>query len=300
MSNKSPLVVAMTFIAVVMVVLSAFLVPSGVAQAQEPAFDGVVLQGARVRAGAGTNHAILTTLPAGTAVRVVGCNAACDWYELEGGGWMAAFLIGESESRASTGGNVPAGAQAVQVLSITDGDTIRVMYNGSSTPVRYIGMNTPEVGDAYASDATAYNSQLVSGATVYLEKDVSETDRYGRLLRYVWLADGRMVNEEIVQAGLAQTATYPPDVKYQSRLLTAEQDARAAGRGYWNEPAPAPVVPTPAPAPSNNCDSHYPTICIPVGIGDLDCGQISARRFAVVGGDPHRFDGDHDGVGCES
>jgi hypothetical protein len=68
----------------------------------------------------------------------------------------------------------------------------------------------------------------------------------------------------------------------------------------------AVVAPTAAPVRSqavapvvSNCDPSYPTICIPVGIGDLDCGEIPYRRFTVVGSDPHRFDGDNDGVGCE-
>jgi endonuclease/exonuclease/phosphatase family metal-dependent hydrolase len=67
--------------------------------------------------------------------------------------------------------------------------------------------------------------------------------------------------------------------------------------------APTAVPPANQPAvrqPQTNCDPSYPTLCIPVGSSDLDCGDISARRFPVVGSDPHRFDGDHDGVGCES
>ena len=70
-------------------------------------------------------------------------------------------------------------------------------------------------------------------------------------------------------------------------------------------PAAPPVAPTATPVPAieqrqaTNCDASYPTLCIPVGIGDLDCPDIDARRFPVVGADPHRFDGDHNGVGCE-
>jgi hypothetical protein len=66
-------------------------------------------------------------------------------------------------------------------------------------------------------------------------------------------------------------------------------------------PAPAPVPPVPAAAPANDCDPSYPTLCIPVGSPDLDCGDISERRFPVLPPDPHRFDGnDNDGLGCES
>ena len=70
-------------------------------------------------------------------------------------------------------------------------------------------------------------------------------------------------------------------------------------------PAPAPApAPVPAPplaaVPASDCDPSYPTLCIPVGAPDLDCGDIPDRRFPVQPPDPHRFDGNHDGVGCES
>jgi micrococcal nuclease len=66
---------------------------------------------------------------------------------------------------------------------------------------------------------------------------VSETDRYGRLLRYVFLADGTFVNGELVRQGYAQAITYAPDVKYQELLRALEREARDAERGLWR-PAP--------------------------------------------------------------
>ncbi len=63
---------------------------------------------------------------------------------------------------------------------------------------------------------------------------------------------------------------------------------------------PVPPAPTPPPPPAGDCDPSYPTVCIPPSPPDLDCPDIPHRRFQVVGSDPHRFDGDHDGVGCES
>jgi micrococcal nuclease len=68
-------------------------------------------------------------------------------------------------------------------------------------------------------EATDANRQLVEDRTVYLEKDVSETDQYGRLLRYVFLADGTLVNAELVRLGYAQSVTYAPDVRHQNLLL---------------------------------------------------------------------------------
>ena len=79
---------------------------------------------------------------------------------------------------------------------------------------------------------TKRNRQLVEGKRVRLEKDVSETDRFGRLLRYVWVGDD-MVNARIVEGGYAAVSTFPPDVRYQDLLLGLQRAAREAGRGLW-------------------------------------------------------------------
>jgi micrococcal nuclease len=120
-----------------------------------------------------------------------------------------------------------------RVVRVVDGDTIDVRLDGSQVRVRYIGMDTPERDEAYFRVSTEANRELVDGQTVYLERDVSETDRYGRLLRYVYLGDGRMVNELLVEAGLAHAATFPPDVRYAARLQAAQLRAEDARRGLW-------------------------------------------------------------------
>lgn len=146
---------------------------------------------------------------------------------------------------------------------VVDGDTIEVQLGGALYRVRYIGMDTPELTDsrpevrALAQEATRVNESLVGGKTVLLEKDVSETDRYGRLLRYVYVGE-LFVNAELVRLGYAQVATYPPDVKYQELFLELEREARQAGRGLWASvptpsptPSPTPTTPTPrTPTPS--------------------------------------------------
>jgi len=94
------------------------------------------------------------------------------------------------------------------VTRVIDGDTIEVSIAGESYKVRYIGIDTPELDDkrpkfcALAQEATRYNRELVKGKTVRLEKDISETDQYGRLLRYVYVGD-IFVNAELVRQGLA-------------------------------------------------------------------------------------------------
>jgi micrococcal nuclease len=193
-----------------------------------------------------------------------------------------------------------------KVVYVVDGDTIHVLLNGIEYSVRYIGVDSPEMGLPYASEATALNKQLVEGQTVTLVNDVSETDRFARLLRYVIVGD-HFVNDELVNEGLAQSKAYPPDTACQSQFDQTQAKALQAGRGMW---APTPTVrPTSTRAPfategpvtgGGNCSPSYPTVCIPPPPPDLDCGDIPYRRFTVLPPDPHNFDRDGDGIGCES
>jgi micrococcal nuclease len=130
------------------------------------------------------------------------------------------------------------------LVRVVDGDTIRVMVDGTEERVRYIGMDTPELNESskatpepYAEAATTANATLLAGADrLVLERDISERDRYGRLLDDVWVERNgtwTLVDLELVAQGFAQVATFPPDVKYVDVLLAAERDARDAGRGLW-------------------------------------------------------------------
>jgi micrococcal nuclease len=205
------------------------------------------------------------------------------------------------------------------VTRVVDGDTVEVVLTGpdpdglltegTTYRVRLIGIDTPEVYggvECYGPEASAYTKGLLAGREVMLEKDVSNTDRYGRLLRYLW-ADtdpGRpgleLVNAEIVRTGYATVSTYPPDVKYVDRFVAAEQYARDNDLGVWGSCPVEPGGPPPSPTPSSAaCDPSYPSVCIPPPPPDLDCGQIPHRNFQVLPPDPHGFDGDHDGIGCE-
>jgi len=122
------------------------------------------------------------------------------------------------------------------VKRVIDGDTIEI---STGDRVRYIGIDTPETShpskpiECFGKEASDKNKQLVEGKKVRLEKDVSETDKYGRLLRYVYV-DNIFVNLELVKLGYAYSSTYPPDVKYQSQFLAAQNEARENGRGLWS------------------------------------------------------------------
>ncbi|RIK33422.1 MAG: hypothetical protein DCC55_34945 [Chloroflexi bacterium] len=203
-----------------------------------------VLRNANLRAGPGTTFAIVGSVRTGDKLTVVSQNAAGDWLELADGKWIAAFLV---RVEVTTSPATPPAGQAAQVTNIVDGDTINVQINGQTYRVRYILVNTPERGQPFYSEATEANRKLVAGKTVYLIKDVSETDRYGRLLRYIYLADGTFVNAELVRQGFAQLATFPPDVAKEAEIRAAQQEAVSAGVGLWAT-TPATAQPTRQPA----------------------------------------------------
>lgn len=223
---------------------------------------------------------------------------------------------------------IPANAEPARLVSVTDGDTIKIDRGFGSEPVRLILIDTPETHDpndppeCYGQEATAYLGWLLSlGGDLYLETDVTDRDKYDRLLRYAWLdfGDGEvyLVNEVMVRSGYAALYTYPPDVQYVDQIRAAQTFARDHRLGLWsgcitddngdtNELSGAAqgiVAPqsqqSQQPLRAGNCDPSYPDACIPPSPPDLDCGDISARRFTVLQPDPHRFDGDFDGVGCE-
>ncbi len=143
----------------------------------------------------------------------------------------------------------PTGPTTTAIVDrVVDGDTIIVRIGRDSDRVRYIGMDTPETVkpgtpvEWMGPEASAANKRLVSGRTVILEKDVSERDQYGRLLRDVWMKDGdrwTLANIQLVLGGFAQVTTYPPDVKYVDALLAAQRVARDADAGLW-APTPPP------------------------------------------------------------
>lgn len=199
---------------------------------------------------------------------------------------------------------------AVAVTRVIDGDTIEVFLAGHHEKVRLIGVDTPETVDpsepigCYGKQASRFTTNILEGETVSLELDVEERDRYGRLLAYVYLGN-EMFNEKLLKDGYGQVATFPPNVEYVNRFLNAQRYARRQELGLWglvcNPPQPKAEEPPPPPEePAGNCDPAYPDVCIPPPPPDLDCDDVSYSAFRVTEyPDPHGFDGDGDGVGCE-
>ncbi|MCX8008121.1 MAG: thermonuclease family protein [Patescibacteria group bacterium] len=120
-----------------------------------------------------------------------------------------------------------------KVVKVIDGDTI-VLANGDK--VRYIGVNSPEIhkDECFGKESKRRNEELVLNNYVVLKKDVSETDKYKRLLRYVYLPDGTFVNKKIVQEGYAYASSYPPDISLQEELREAQKDAQQRKQGLWS------------------------------------------------------------------
>ena len=128
------------------------------------------------------------------------------------------------------------GGDLAKVTRVVDGDTIEIE---GGERVRYIGIDTPETVDprkpvqCFGVEASNKNKELVEGKEVRLEKDITDRDKYSRLLRYVYVGDN-FVNLELVKQGFAYSYSYPPDIKYQDQFLKAQQEAREAKRGLWN------------------------------------------------------------------
>jgi micrococcal nuclease len=156
----------------------------------------------------------------------------------------AVALLGGSLVNGGIGSVTKAGRapdpSVARVVSVVDGDTIRVRYvSGHIGPVRYIGIDTPETppdGQAacYGEPAARFNAGLVSGERVRLIQDRDRRDRYGRLLAYVYRERDRLfVNAELVRRGYAQPLTIPPNVTYAKKFRTLASQARSARRGLW-------------------------------------------------------------------
>lgn len=126
------------------------------------------------------------------------------------------------------------------MADVVDGDTVRLHVDGVQESVRLVGINAPERGECLADEARALLGQLLAGGPIRLERDTSDRDRYGRLLRYVYTGDV-LVNEALVEAGMAVAHRYEPDTANAGRLEAAQARAQAAGAGQWAPAACGPA-----------------------------------------------------------
>ncbi len=150
--------------------------------------------------------------------------------------------VGPSASVGQIGG--PDGPiERAEVLRVVDGDTIVVRIGMREERVRYIGLDAPELAnqdtgssaECGGEEARTANERLVAGEGVALERDVNDRDRFGRLLRHVWLDQGgwRLVGRELVETGAVEARSYPPDTTRDAELDVAERRARDRELGIW-------------------------------------------------------------------
>lgn len=165
----------------------------------------------------------------------------------------------------------------------------------------------------YGPAASEFTDASLEGTTVRLRFDAERVDRYGRTLAYVY-EHGRLFNLTLVRRGYARAYPYAPDTRYAARFAAAQATARADHLGLWHA---CPYFGSPlhrtgssgqssssaaagGAGPGHRCNPNYSGACIPDSPSDLDCPDVGATDFRVVGRDVYGFDGDGDGIACES
>ena len=195
------------------------------------------------------------------------------------------------------------------VSRVLDGDTIEVLIEAEAVRVRYIGIDAPEPDQNLGGISLNWNIQLVAGKEVLLISDVSDTDTFGRLLRYV-LVDEVFVNYQMVADGFAFASAFPPNIACQTIFNEAQTKAQADQVGLWlsiGSPSPTEVPPFPTGEGSKTPgDEPAPCSCT---ANTLNCADFTTHDEAQAcydycitqgAGDIHRLDGNADGQACEA
>ena len=143
--------------------------------------------------------------------------------------------------------------EKAKVLYAADGDTIWVDIDGKEEKIRFVGINTPELArdekpaEFMAEEAKNFTSNTLRDKEIYLEKDITDRDKYDRMLRYIWLEkpvanptkediEEKTLNGILVKEGYAYSNYYKPDIKYQKHLDNIEKSAQDKGLGIWSDP----------------------------------------------------------------
>ena len=125
--------------------------------------------------------------------------------------------------------------ESVEVVKVIDGDTVRVKVNGKEESVRLIGIDTPEKNECFEKEATEKAKELMENKKIKLEADDSQDnrDKYDRLLRYIYLEDGTLINEKLIEEGYGTEYTYKIPYKFQTEFKAAEKIAKGEKMGIW-------------------------------------------------------------------
>ncbi|MEK9160760.1 MAG: thermonuclease family protein [Patescibacteria group bacterium] len=201
------------------------------------------------------------------------------------------------------------------VLSIVDGDTIKVSVDGKSEVVRLIGIDTPETVhptqpvECFGIEARNKIVEMLGGQSVRLESDLSQDvrDKYERLLAYAFLADGTNINKTLIREGFAYEYTYNVPYKFQEDFKAAEEFAQRNEKGLWapgacSEPVEVPKTIAPSAPKPISPSSIYTCYYNAYNCGDFSTHAEAQDVYESCGGisnDVHRLDGDKDGLACE-
>ena len=227
-------------------------------------------------------------------------------YCKDGKPWSGSSSSSYSSSKSTTsqftGCKGTAQCITSKVTKIIDGDTIQI----AKYKIRLSLTNTPEKNQNGFSQATAFTTKLCPvGSYITVDQDDTQKfDEYKRLLGKVYCGS-KVLNEELLYNGHANILTqYCKKSEFAKEYWAIKYGCSSKSTSTSNTPTPVqpvPVQPTPIqPTPKQNkCDPSYPTVCIPPYLPDLDCSDIPYTNFMVLQPDPHRFDADKDGIGCE-
>ncbi|MBG1240573.1 YifB family Mg chelatase-like AAA ATPase [Nostoc sp. NZL] len=205
------------------------------------------------------------------------------------------------------------GPITAKIISVGDGDTVTAQFGSKKATIRLACIDAAEMKQTPWGERSRDRLKQLLPVGKLAKFSIKEKDRYGRFVAEIFVGNSN-INLVMVQEG--QAVVYRQYLKNcptsQNSLLSAEADAKSKKLGFWNQTKPvmpwdfrsqnSKPKPNSSPKPvsqSSNCDPSYPDLCIPVGAPDIDCGEIQYRNFRVVGNDPHGFDGDGDGIGCE-
>ena len=180
------------------------------------------------------------------------------------------------------------------VTRVVDGDTIHV--DGNS--IRFTLASTPEPNEFGGLEAKQFIEQICPvGSTVLVDEDDGQTEgSYGRMIAVIY-CNGINLNEAVIEEGHGYLDSGFCDRSEFSSEAWAQKYGCAT---LIQEVKPPEIITEPTQTEEISCDPSYPDVCIPPSPPDLDCGEIQYTNFKVLPPDPHRFDGDKDGIGCES
>jgi endonuclease YncB( thermonuclease family) len=175
----------------------------------------------------------------GQSITVTGRDESGEWYQLGNGSWIVGFAVDLDPEQEATLPVVTeiTGRMMGRVAAVRDGDTLEVVVGPDRFPVRLIMVIAPPLNLPAGEAARAYQQQLLLGQQVLLESDTQEKDAFGRSLRYVYLRQpgggDLLVNQAILESGLAQLAIFPPNLRHLQPLAQAQSTAQAQDIGLW-------------------------------------------------------------------